>query len=106
MCAIAKPTNHKLGLYLPLPILDKPWHSISMDFMPSLPTTKHGHYCVYVVVDKFSKMAILMACRKVISIEEIEKLFFEHVWVHFGLPKIIILEIAGSSVNFGPHYGK
>ena len=27
-CAIAMPTNCKLGLYLPLPILDKPWHSI------------------------------------------------------------------------------
>ena len=33
-CAIAKPENHKMGLYLPLPILDKPWNSIPMDFMP------------------------------------------------------------------------
>ena len=91
-CAIAKPTNRKLGLYLPLPILDKPWHSISMDFMSSLPTTKHGHDCVYVVVDRFSKMEILVAYRKEISIEETTKLFFEHVWVHFGLPKTIILD--------------
>ena len=45
-CAIAKPTNHKLGLYLPLPIPNKPWHLISMDLMSSLPTTKHGHDCV------------------------------------------------------------
>ena len=73
--AFAKPTNRKLGLYLPLPILDKPWHSISMDFMSGLPTTKHGHDCVYVVVDRFSKMAILIACRKVISIEETKNLF-------------------------------
>ena len=43
----AKPKNHKLGLYLPLPILDKPWHSISMDFMYGFPTTKYGHDCVY-----------------------------------------------------------
>ena len=61
-----------------------------MDFMSSLPTTKHQHDCVDVVVDRFSKMAILMACRKVISTKKITKLFFEHVWVHFGLPKSII----------------
>ena len=78
-CVISKPTNYKLGLYLPLPILDKPWHSIYMDFMSSLPTTKHGHDCVYVVVDRFSKMEILMACRKEISAEETTKLFFKHV---------------------------
>ena len=88
-CAIVNLTNHKFGLYLPLPILDKPWHSISMDFMSSLLTTKHGHDCVYFVVDRFSKMAILMACRKEISVEETTKIFFEHVWVHFGLPKTL-----------------
>ena len=63
-----------------------------MDFMSSIPTTKHGHDCVYIVVDRFSKMAILMACRKAISIEENTKMFFLHVWVHFGLPKSIILD--------------
>ena len=89
-CAIAKSANHKLGLYLPLPILDKLWHSISMDFMSGLPTIKHGHDFVSVVVDRSSKMVILVACRKAISIEETAKLFFEHVWVHFGLPKSII----------------
>lgn len=89
-CAIAKPTNRKLGLYLPLPIPDKPWQSISMDFMSGLPTTRRGHDCVYVVVDRFSKMAIMVACKKMISAEDTAKLFFEHVWVHFGLPKTII----------------
>ena len=91
-CAIAKPANRKLGLYLPLPILDKPWHSISMDFMSSLPITKHGHDCVYVVVDRFSKLAILVDYRKAISAEETKKIFFEHVRVPFGLPKTIILD--------------
>ena len=33
-----------------------------------------------------------MACRKEISAEETAKLFFKHVWVHFGLPKTIILD--------------
>ena len=81
-----------MGLYLPLPIPDKPWHSISMDFMSRLPSSRRGNYCIYVIVDRFSKMAIMVACKKMISAEETAKLFFEHVWVHFQLPKRIILD--------------
>ena len=89
-CAIAKPSNYKLGLYLPLPIPDKPWHPVSMDFMYGLPSSNRGNDFIYVVVDGFSKMAIMVACKKMILVEETTKLFFEHVWVHFGLPKSII----------------
>jgi hypothetical protein len=32
-CAIAKPTTKKQGLYTPLPTPDRPWESISMDYM-------------------------------------------------------------------------
>lgn len=91
-CAIAKPANRKLGLYSPLPVPEKPWHSVSMDFMSGLPTTKRGHDCVYVVVDRFSKMAVIVACKKTISTEDTTKLFFQYIWVHFGLPNTIIFD--------------
>ena len=59
--------------------------------MSVLPLTKHGNDCVFVVVDHFSKMAIMMiAYKKSISVEATAKLFFEHVWVHLGLPQTII----------------
>jgi hypothetical protein len=32
-CAISKPTIKKQGLYTPLPTPEKPWESISMDYM-------------------------------------------------------------------------
>ena len=54
-CAIAKPSNRKLGLYLPLPIPDKPWHSISMDFMSRLLSSRRRNDFIYVVVDRFYK---------------------------------------------------
>ena len=63
-----------------------------MDYMSWLPSTKHGHDCVFVVIDPFSKMAILIAYKKSITIEAITKLFLESIWVHFGLPQIIILD--------------
>ena len=89
-CAIAKPTIKKQGLYKPLPAPNKPWESILMDYMSGLPSTKHGTDCVFVVVDRFSKMAILTACKKNIMVEATTKLFFEHALVHFGLPQTII----------------
>ena len=74
--------------------------------MSILPSTKHGNECIFVVDDQFSKMAILIACKKNIMAKAIAKLFFECVWVHFGLPQTIIFDwIVGSSVHFGPSYG-
>lgn len=64
--------------------------SISMDYMSCLPSNKHGNNCVFVVVDKFSKMAIIAAYKKNITVKSTAKLFFEQVWVHFGIPQSII----------------
>ena len=86
--AISKPALKNQGLYTPLPTPDKPWESISMDYMSDLPFTKHGYDYVFVVVDQFSKMAILGAYKKTIM----AKLFFEHVCVHFGPPQTIIYD--------------
>jgi hypothetical protein len=92
ICAIAKTTIKKQGLYTPLPTLEKPSESISMDYISGLPSTKRGNDCVFVVVDWFLKMTILTACKKNITVEYTSKIFFERVWVHFGIPYTIILD--------------
>jgi len=89
-CAIAKPTIKKQGLYTSFPTPSQPWESISMDYMSGLPSTKHGNDFVFLVVDRFSKMAIMAACKKNIIAEVTAKLFFQRVWVHFGIPQSII----------------
>ena len=88
-CAIAKPTIKKQGLYTLLPNPSRPWESMSMDYMAGLPSTKNGDDCFFVVVDRFSKMSIMMACKKNITAEATAKLFFERVWVNFGIPQSI-----------------
>jgi hypothetical protein len=70
MCFTCKPTNRKLGLYSSLPIPSHPWENVSMDFVGGLPMTKGGHDYLYVVVDRFSKMCILMSCKKKIIVEQ------------------------------------
>jgi hypothetical protein len=58
--------------------------------MGGLPTTRKGHDYLFVVVERFGKMCILMPCKNTINGKEATNKFFEHVWVHFGIPRTII----------------
>ena len=81
MCAKSKPSNRKLGLYTPLRIPSHPWESVSMDFVGGPPKSKKGNDYLYVVVDRFNKICILIPCCKHITTEQTEKLFFEHGFI-------------------------
>jgi len=48
-----------------------------MDYMSGLPSTKNENKCVFVVVDRFSKMAIMANYKKNIIAEATAKLLFE-----------------------------
>ena len=90
LCAISKPSNRKLGLYTPLLVPSCPWESISMDFVGGLPLLRKGHNYLYVVVDRFKKMCTLTTCKNKITTEQTTHLFFQNIWVHFGLPTSIV----------------
>jgi hypothetical protein len=49
---------------MPLPVPSRPWESVSMDFVGGLPMSRKGHDYLYVVVDRFRKMCVLMPCKK------------------------------------------
>jgi len=79
LCSQSKPANHKFGLYQPFPIPSKPWESISMDFLSGLPPNlrKHDeHDAIWVVVCRFSKMAIFTPCTKTTSTSQTVDLYF------------------------------
>jgi hypothetical protein len=92
MCEISKPSNRKLGLYTSLPIPSRPWECVSMDFVGGLPMSRKCLDYLYVVVDRFNKMCVLIPCKKKFITEQTSQMFFENVWVHFGLPTSIVFD--------------
>ena len=78
-----------IGLLQPLPILERPWENISMDFIIGYPKVRAFKY-VFVVVDRFSKYVMFIPAPDACPTEETTKLFFSNVVKHFGLPKDIV----------------
>jgi len=73
-----------------------------MDFVGGLPKSTKDHYYLYVVVDRFNKMCILIPCNKQVTAEKQQSCSFTMYGFILGYPFLLYLaEIPDLLGSFG-----
>ena len=82
------PRHHPFGLLKPLPVPERLWDSISMDFIEQL-LESNGFTTILVIIDRASKQAIFIPTHNTINSVELAQLFVTHVFSKHGVPNHI-----------------
>ncbi|KAK3519931.1 hypothetical protein QTP70_008026 [Hemibagrus guttatus] len=89
-CSMSKSPRHlPTGKLLPLPVPNRPWSHLGIDFIVDLPASE-GCTCVLVIVDRFSKACRLMPLPGPPTALETAEYLFNHVFRYYGLPEDIV----------------
>lgn len=90
VCQQDKPEQQRpTGPLDPLPIPERPWESISMDFIIGLPrVNKFGN--IMVVVDQFSHYEVFIAVQANFDARDASQLFFRDMINYWRIPRSII----------------
>jgi hypothetical protein len=90
-CQRNKPSNTvPVGPLRPLPIPERPWESIGIDYVVQLPTSTAGFDAVCTVVDHLTKMVHLIPCSSNIGAVGTADLFVQHIFRLHGMPRNVI----------------
>ncbi|KAI2658093.1 Transposon Tf2-6 polyprotein [Labeo rohita] len=90
VCNTAKvPLRLPAGLLQPLPVPQRPWSHIAIDFITDLPPSK-GHTTILTIIDRFSKGCRLSPLPKLPTAMETAELLCNWVFRIYGLPEDIV----------------
>lgn len=91
-------TKAAAGTLQPLPIPDRPWSVIGMDFIVKLPCS-HSFDSIWVLVDHFTKGAHFIPCNESMTASDLASLFIQHFFRLHGLPDKIVSDWGPSFVS-------
>jgi Reverse transcriptase (RNA-dependent DNA polymerase)/RNase H-like domain found in reverse transcriptase/Integrase zinc binding domain/Chromo (CHRromatin Organisation MOdifier) domain/Aspartyl protease len=90
-CQRTKPTNQPpSGRLRSLPIPERPWESIGMDWLGPLPKAASGKDMILIAVDRLTKMARFIPTHSSDTSQKTADLFLREVFRHHGLPSNIV----------------
>lgn len=90
ICRRSTPSSEaRQGVLRPLPVPERSWQDISMDFITGLEPS-HDYDAILVVVDRLTKMRHFIPCQTTCDAEEVARLYTRHVWKLHGLPRTIV----------------
>ncbi len=90
VCAQSKtPKELPSGLLHPLPIPQRPWSHLSIDFVTDL-LPSDGFTTILVIIDRFSKSCRLIPLKGLPTAMETALALFNHVFRVYGLPEDIV----------------
>ena len=78
-------THHPYGLLKQLPIPERPWNSISMDFIEKLPMS-NGSDTILVIINCLTKQSIFIPTVDTIMSPMLAKLFVLHIFSKHSVP--------------------
>ncbi|KAJ1586336.1 hypothetical protein NDA12_007021 [Ustilago hordei] len=83
--------RHSRSAKEPLATPDRPWGSISLDFIEGLPPSKK-YDSILVIVDRLTKFAILAPTHKTVMAKQTAVLLYGHMVRLFGYPDHMVLD--------------
>ncbi|XP_028776266.1 uncharacterized protein LOC114733022 [Neltuma alba] len=102
ICQQAKSSQlHPAGLLQPLPVPERIWEDISMDFITGLPIVK-GNSVILVVVDRLSKYGHFLPLPATFSSTSVAEVFVQHIVKLHGIPKSIVTDRDKTSIGMVP----
>jgi hypothetical protein len=78
------------GLLQPLKIPQWKWKEITMDFIVGLPTTQSGYDSIWVIVDRFLKVAHFIPVKTTYKGAKLAELYIARIVCLHGVPKKIV----------------
>jgi hypothetical protein len=90
ICQATKTVNQKpQGFLHSMPIPNRPWSSIAMDFVGPFPLSNDFDY-VWVILDRFTSLVHLVPTTTKVTASKLATLFIEHIVRLHGLPDSIV----------------
>lgn len=93
------PRDKTPGLLHPLPIPQRPWQHLVVDFK-AMPKDKSGFDNLLVIIDRLSKTSWCIPCTRTATAVDAARMYYEGPFRIFGLPESVVSDQGGPFISF------